>query len=126
MSLAIAMFQGRSPSSDSDLQLRTLSASKRHIDGGVDFGGPAATAWARVRSFMLVHVVTKKWFDSSVLLLILINCVFLALDNPLDDPASPKQRLLVAFDTVPPFYHALFDTSAFSRFLCSAPQLAPC
>ncbi len=56
--------------------------------------------WAALRELLLTHVVLGKWFDNMVLVIILGNCIALALDNPLDDPDSYKQQVLVKLDSV--------------------------
>ena len=58
------------------------------------------SAWSTARRWLLTEVVLQKWFDYLVLVVIAANCVTLALDQPLDDPASPKQRVLQVADKV--------------------------
>lgn len=38
------------------------------------------------------HVVSRPWFDSAVVSLILVNCVFLALDDPTVEVRLLPQR----------------------------------
>jgi hypothetical protein len=50
-----------------------------------------------VRSFC-VKVVTHRYFDPVILVLIIISSILLAIDNPLDDPDSDKVRTLAILD----------------------------
>ena len=56
--------------------------------------------WTRFRRRLLIDVVLQRWFDNVVLVVIAANCVTLALDQPLDDPASPKQVFVQRADKV--------------------------
>jgi hypothetical protein len=56
--------------------------------------------WQRARTFVRERVVAHPAFDKITLVFILTNCVFLALDNPLDPPESKIQRVLAISDTV--------------------------
>ena len=58
------------------------------------------TAWGRWRWFLLHHVVTRRWFDRIVLAVIAANSVCLALDEPLADQESARQRALAVLDQV--------------------------
>ena len=91
------------PVADAKFELALPPPSRRSMDAdgnsGVDLGAPR-TRWNRFREFMLERVVRTRWFDNIVLTFILLNCISLALDNPLDDPNSQKQRLLKTFDMV--------------------------
>ena len=84
-------------------------ASTVEETGGVDLGSGVAganvppNAWLAFRRFMLERVVRNKWFDTVIMCFILANCVTLALDNPLDDPASTMVRVLAVVDLVRKF-----------------------
>ncbi len=67
-------------------------------EGGVDFD--VGSRWQAFRRFVRERIVQHKLFDNIVLVFILANCVFLALDSPLDDPESAKQKALATADNV--------------------------
>ena len=46
------------------------------------------------------QLISHPQFENFSIVLILISTVLLALDNPLDNPASKKQRILTIFDLV--------------------------
>ena len=56
--------------------------------------------WGRLRVWLLVNVVLRKWFDAVILCVIFANCVLLALDRPLDDPGSNIQQVIQVADQV--------------------------
>ena len=58
------------------------------------------SAWSRFRLWLLTEVVLQRWFDVTILVIIAANCVDLALDQPYDDPQSPKQIFVVGADKV--------------------------
>ena len=68
--------------------------------GGGGVCGRVATAWASLRRSLLADVVARPWFDRVVLLVIVANSVCLALDQPLADQASGRQRTLAVLDMV--------------------------
>jgi hypothetical protein len=55
--------------------------------------------WARCRR-VAGSIVSHVAFDKAILVLILANCVMLALDNPLDSRQSRMQRILAVLDAV--------------------------
>jgi hypothetical protein len=55
--------------------------------------------WARCRR-VAGSIVSHVAFDKAILVLILANCVMLALDNPLDSKQSRLQRVLATCDLV--------------------------
>jgi hypothetical protein len=75
-------------------QLVPASIPYENVDGA------AATRWQRTRVFVKQRVVAHPAFDRITLVFILANCVFLALDNPLDSPQSRIQHVLVISDMV--------------------------
>ena len=40
------------------------------------------TTWGRYKKFIRLEIVQTSWFETVILIVIIINCVFLALDNP--------------------------------------------
>lgn len=56
--------------------------------------------WKRFRLGMLRQAVLKPWFNTAVLVVIIANCVTLALNNPLDDENSSKAKVLARVDVV--------------------------
>ena len=40
------------------------------------------TSWQRFRKFIRLEIIQAAWFETVILIVIIINCVFLALDNP--------------------------------------------
>jgi hypothetical protein len=75
-------------------QLVPASIPYENVDGA------AATRWQRTRVFVKQRVVAHPAFDRITLVFILANCVFLALDNPLDSPQSRIQHVLAISDMV--------------------------
>jgi hypothetical protein len=79
-------------------------SATRHSTGSTVSGGGVcgrvATAWASLRRSLLADVVARPWFDRVVLLVIVANSVCLALDQPLADQASGRQRTLAVLDVV--------------------------
>jgi hypothetical protein len=57
---------------------------------------PQRWAWRR----RLERIVRHRWFDWTVLFIIIVNCGFLAVDNPLHSPTSTIQRVLAVSDWV--------------------------
>lgn len=58
------------------------------------------TPWGRWRWFLLRDVVTRRWFDRIVLAVIAANSICLAMDEPLADQESSRQRALAVLDKV--------------------------
>eukprot|EP00743_Colponemidia_sp_Colp-15_P005327 GILK01005729.1.p1 GENE.GILK01005729.1~~GILK01005729.1.p1 ORF type:complete len:1755 (-),score=280.80 GILK01005729.1:102-5366(-) len=53
------------------------------------------------RFYRLVHrLVNWSYFERLILTLILVNCVMMAVDNPLDDPESDLQQGLLTFNII--------------------------
>jgi hypothetical protein len=74
-------------------------------DAGIDVVPPAvAVPWSvrllRLRVWLRRHVVRNRWFDRLVLLVIIANSVFLALDNPRDSEDSDIQRVIAVSENV--------------------------
>jgi hypothetical protein len=65
-----------------------------------DVSEPQQSRWQRTRVFVKQRVVAHPAFDRITLVFILANCVFLALDNPLDSPQSRIQHVLAISDMV--------------------------
>ena len=54
------------------------------------------TQWQKLRKFVRLEIVQTTWFETVILIVILINCVFLALDNPTNDNQT-LERLSTPF-----------------------------
>eukprot|EP00003_Mantamonas_plastica_P015958 TRINITY_DN2679_c0_g1_i3.p1 TRINITY_DN2679_c0_g1~~TRINITY_DN2679_c0_g1_i3.p1 ORF type:complete len:203 (-),score=20.45 TRINITY_DN2679_c0_g1_i3:413-1000(-) len=54
----------------------------------------------RTPQVVLLDIISNKWFDRAVIVAIIVNCVFLALFDPLDkDPQSPLNLVLAVRPT---------------------------
>eukprot|EP00484_Ammonia_sp_Unknown_P007624 CAMPEP_0197073220 /NCGR_PEP_ID=MMETSP1384-20130603/210494_1 /TAXON_ID=29189 /ORGANISM="Ammonia sp." /LENGTH=1825 /DNA_ID=CAMNT_0042512053 /DNA_START=142 /DNA_END=5619 /DNA_ORIENTATION=+ len=53
------------------------------------------TWWQSFRQTVRMDVVQKSWFEFVILVVIIINCVFLALDNPTNDNATLDEVIFI-------------------------------
>lgn len=49
------------------------------------------TPFQRMRKFVRLDIVQTSWFETVILIVIIINCVFLALDNPTNTNETLKE-----------------------------------
>ena len=52
-------------------------------------------------------LVKSQWFENLILTLIIISCIIMAMDNPLDDPTSDLKIILFYLDLIITFFYAI-------------------
>ena len=62
--------------------------------------GRVWAGWSALRELLALHVVPAPWFDRTILVFILANCVTLAVDNPLDPSGTTKADVLAVTEKV--------------------------
>lgn len=54
-------------------------------------------SWQKFRRALRLEVVQTSWFETVILIVIIINCVFLALDNPTNDSETLEELRIYLF-----------------------------
>jgi hypothetical protein len=70
------------------------------LANSVDVGVPLHIKWARVMQASVRHVVLSKTFDNLILAFIIISCVVMAADNPMENPDSERAHTLFHLEVV--------------------------
>lgn len=68
---------------------------------------------SRVRQ-ILKKIVKMRYFDTTILILIILQSIFLALDNPLTDPQSPIIKFLFSADV---FFTIIFSIEVIIKII---------
>ena len=47
--------------------------------------------WNKIRKFVRLEIIQTPWFETVILIVIILNCVFLALENPTNQDETLEQ-----------------------------------
>eukprot|EP01084_Bolivina_argentea_P006659 12632_1 len=84
------------PKSNLDTNVSDIASQSSVKSGDTDYDNIShESLWHKIRRFVRQEIVQTSWFETVILIVILINCVFLALDNPTNEDETLQDVILI-------------------------------